>query len=78
MLHDIRGRLTAVGRLHRALAVPFANDAIDVGAYLQQIVGDTVSSMTKPGAVTLHFACEIGCRMPASGPCTLPFSCLSW
>lgn len=66
MLAEVRARVDAVARLHRALSDLSAGDPIDVGKYLQQIASELVATLSAPGTVTLHFACELGCRISAS------------
>ncbi len=64
MLGELVLRIEAVGRLHRALSATRLDGWVDVGVYLQQVASETVSSLARPEAVTLHFGCELGCRVP--------------
>lgn len=65
LLTELAARIDAVGRLHRMLSDSPPDAPIDVGAYLQQVVSEIVASMAKPEKVVLHFACQLGCNMPA-------------
>jgi len=62
MLSEVRARVDAVTRFHRALATLPADATIDVGQYLQQIAAELVTTLSPSGSVTLHFASELGCR----------------
>lgn len=63
MLHDVRTRVDAVARLHRALSSAPPNGQIDLGAYLQPIATGLIATLADPERVRLHFACELGCRV---------------
>jgi two-component sensor histidine kinase len=63
LLAEVRARVDAVARLHRALSDLSAEEPIDVGTYLQQIAAELVSTLAIPDSVVLHFACELGCRV---------------
>ena len=63
ILGEITGRIDAVGRLHRMLSGADSGAPLDVGAYLQQVVSEVVTSMAKKDSIVLHFACELGCRV---------------
>jgi two-component sensor histidine kinase len=63
MLGEVRARVDAVARLHRALSDIPAGAPIDLGKYLQQIASELISTLTLPNTVTLHFACELGCKV---------------
>lgn len=62
LLTEVRARVDAVARFHRALADLPADAAIDVSQYLQQIAAELVATLSRPGGMTLHFAGELGCR----------------
>lgn len=64
LLGEVQSRIAAAGRLHRFLSVGNPDEPVDVGIYLRQVVSDAVASLARPDSVTLHFACDIGCRMP--------------
>lgn len=64
LLGGLRARVASVARLHRMLA-NVGGAQVDLGAYLQPITSELVSSLTPPGTCTLHFACELGCRLEA-------------
>lgn len=63
MLAELRARVDAVARLHRALSDLPAGSPIDVGKYLQQIASELIATLSAPDAVILHFTCELGCRV---------------
>jgi two-component sensor histidine kinase len=63
MLGEVRARVDAVARLHRALSDIPPSAPIDLGRYLQQIASELVATLSPPGGTILHFACELGCRV---------------
>lgn len=63
MLGEVRARVDAVARLHRALSDIPAGAPIDLGKYLQQIASELIATLTPPNTVTFHFACELGCKV---------------
>src|SRR5690349_7830993 len=63
MLAEVRARVDAVARLHRALSDIPAGAPIDLGKYLQQIASELIATLTPPNTVTLHFVCELGCKV---------------
>jgi two-component sensor histidine kinase len=63
LLFDVRARVDAVARLHRQLSDASPNEPVDLGAYLHQVSHELVSSLAQPGTMTLHFDCELGCRV---------------
>lgn len=63
MLAEVRARVDAVARLHRALSDIPAGAPIDLGKYLQQIASELIATLTPANAVTLHFACQLGCKV---------------
>lgn len=63
ILAEVSARVDAVGRLHRLLSDTPADAPIDVGAYLQPIAAGLVASLADSRCITLHFACELGCRV---------------
>lgn len=63
MLGELRARVDAVARLHRALSDLPAGAPIDVGRYLQQIASELIAALAPPGSAVLHFVCELGCRL---------------
>jgi two-component sensor histidine kinase len=63
LLREVRARVDAVAHLHRALSDLPINTPIDVGRYLQKIVSELISTLSLPGSLILHFACELGCRV---------------
>lgn len=65
VLADLSGRIEAVGRLHRMMSQARSQDPVDVGSYLQQVANEVITSAAKPDTVILHFAAELGCRVPA-------------
>jgi two-component sensor histidine kinase len=65
LLTELTARLDAVGRLHRMLSSAPPQVPVDVGAYLQQVVSEVVASVAKPDTFVLHFACQLGCSVPA-------------
>lgn len=64
LLLQLAGRIDAVSRLHRMLSQGESEKPIDIGGYLQQVASEAVASMAKPDRVVLHFATELGCRVP--------------
>lgn len=62
MLSELRGRIDAVARLHRTLSDAPPDEPIDIGAYLHPIATGLIASLSDKDNVTLHFACELGCR----------------
>jgi two-component sensor histidine kinase len=65
MIGSLAVRIDAVGRLHRMLSDSQSPDPIDTGSYLQLVASEVVAAMAKKGDVILHFACQLGCRVPA-------------
>jgi two-component sensor histidine kinase len=63
LLDDVRGRVDAVARLHRTLSSPAAGTSLELGGYLHDLASELVSSLSSPNAVSLHFMCELGCRL---------------
>jgi two-component sensor histidine kinase len=63
ILAEVRARVDAVARLHRILSDTGDDVPVDIGGYLQQIAAELVSSLSNKDAVTLHFVCELGCRV---------------
>jgi two-component sensor histidine kinase len=63
MLFDVRARVDAVARLHRHLSDSGVDEPVDIGAYLHHVSHELVSSLSQRGTVTLHFDCELGCRV---------------
>ena len=63
MLGELRGRIEAVSRLHRALSDIRPDGPIDISQYVQQIASELVDSLAAPGAVTLQFAGELNCHV---------------
>lgn len=61
LLGELRGRIEAVSRLHRALSDVTPNGPIDISQYVQQIASELVDTLAAPGAVTLQFAGELNC-----------------
>jgi two-component sensor histidine kinase len=62
LLGEVRARLDAVARLHRALSDLPTDQPIDISGYVQQIAAELVATLSAPGAVVLHFAGELNCR----------------
>jgi two-component sensor histidine kinase len=63
LLAEVRARIDAVARLHRALSnMPREEAAIDIGQYLQQLAAELVATLSVKGSVELHFGCELNCR----------------
>jgi two-component sensor histidine kinase len=62
ILFEVRARVDAVARLHRALSDAPADTPIDMGAYLHPIATSLIATLADKDKVTLHFACELGCR----------------
>jgi len=62
VLGEVRARVDAVARLHRALS-DSGDEPVDVGGYVQQIASELVSSLSSPDRPSLHFLGEIGCRI---------------
>lgn len=63
MLGELRAKVDAVARFHRALSDLPADAPIDVGRYLQQIVSELVSTLSRPDTVVFQFIGEPGCRV---------------
>jgi two-component sensor histidine kinase len=63
ILAEVRARVDAVARLHRILSDAGDDVPVDIGGYLQQIASELVSSLSSKDSVTLHFVCELGCRV---------------
>jgi two-component sensor histidine kinase len=59
---EVRARIETVARLHRLLSAAPTDEPIDIGAYIQPIAAELVSTFSSAGRVTLHFAGELGCR----------------
>jgi two-component sensor histidine kinase len=63
ILDDMRSRVETVARFHRMLSAPAGEGPVEVGGYVHQLASSLVSSLSSPEAVTLHFMCELGCRL---------------
>jgi two-component sensor histidine kinase len=63
ILDDVRSRVDTVARFHRMLSGPAGEGPVEVGGYVHQLASNLVSSLSSPEAVTLHFMCELGCRL---------------
>lgn len=63
MLGEVRARVDAVARLHRALSDIPPGAPIDLGRYLQQIASELVATLSHGDETILHFACELECRV---------------
>jgi two-component sensor histidine kinase len=62
LLGEVRARVDAIARLHRALSDAPSDTPIDIGGYIQPIAAELVSTLADKGQVVLHFAGELGCR----------------
>lgn len=62
VLGEVQARVDAVARLHRALSDAPVDTPIDIGTYLHPIATGLIASVSDSDRVTLHFACELGCR----------------
>jgi two-component sensor histidine kinase len=63
MLAELRARVDAVARLHRALSDLPPGASIDAGKYLQQIASELIATLSPPDTTLLHFVCELGCQV---------------
>ncbi len=64
-LEEVGSRIEAVGRLHRLLASRAAADAVDLGAYLQDIAEAAISSMSLRSGMSLRHRPRGECEIAA-------------
>jgi two-component sensor histidine kinase len=63
LLAGLRARIGAVAKVHRTLAATKGETRVELSSYLQPIAAELISSLAAPGTLTLHFACQLGCRL---------------
>jgi two-component sensor histidine kinase len=65
VLEALGSRIETIARLHRRLARGPADEAIELGEYLQDVTGAVISACSTAGQIRLHFACEKNCLVTA-------------